>query len=133
MVSMQASEPSKLAVIGKRLPEVHYQKLLQQQFGGYREVKLPFGRPDLVTDNPSYVWEVEPAARWRHGASQVLSYAAQVESSPDLALYGDAQSKEVLDIYLGLCEIKTPIALWWWDQVCWKSIDSRQACCSMKL
>jgi hypothetical protein len=53
---------------------------------GVVEAVLPFGRADVLTAEA--VFEVEPAARWRSGVRQALTYAAQTGLSPKVALFG---------------------------------------------
>ena len=91
-------------------PESYYRGLFASQYDGEVEVRVPFGRVDVVAYVPwgskdrwgsqpalgALAIEVEPVATWRHGVRQALAYAAQVSHDrkpykykPAVALYGD--------------------------------------------
>ena len=97
------------------LPESVYRDLFAQQFNGLVEVRVPFGRVDVVatgiTANGTYpnglaysqLWsrqvvEVEPVTRWQHAVRQALAYSAITTQgqhvlgrgrfAPAIALYG---------------------------------------------
>jgi hypothetical protein len=94
------------------LPESHYRDLLARQLGGQVEVKLTFGRADVVTE--THVFEVEPATRWRLGARQALQYAAQVPQRGALAVYGD--SADLLQMFTQIRLLPEPgLEFWWFD------------------
>lgn len=99
------------------LPESVYRDLFVRQYDGVPEVRVPFGRIDVVATavtsagiarngEPYTVWlsrlvvEVEPLASWQHGVRQALAYAAitvgrkrhplgEGRYSPAVAIYGD--------------------------------------------
>lgn len=60
--------------------------LLWKREGGEREVMLPFGRVDLVTDE--YVIEVKHVSKWLE-ATKVLAYTAYIPNrKPRVHLFG---------------------------------------------
>lgn len=63
--------------------------------GGRVEVRVPFGRVDVVTE--THVVEVEPVATWREGGRQALAYCAQLRLTPALAIFGDCPAA-LLDV-----------------------------------
>jgi hypothetical protein len=107
--------------------ESHYRDLLAKQVDGQVEVRLPFGRADVLTDTT--VYEVEPTRRWRLGAAQALQYAAQIPQRGALALYGNPEA--LADAYSELEALPPPrIELWWLDGERFVRVDSLGQACS---
>lgn len=103
------------------LPESHYRDLLAKQVGGKTEVRLPFGRADVLTD--THIYEVEPIGNWRHGAAQALQYAAQVTQRGALAVYGDPGN--LAQAFAGLAMLPPPgLDLWWLADSGFVSVES---------
>ena len=94
------------------LPESHFRDLFAAQYDGETEVRVPFGRIDVVASIPFgsldrrgsqyflglLAIEVEPVATWQHGVRQALAYAAQLsqmkkpyKAKPAIAIYGEIQ------------------------------------------
>lgn len=91
-------------------PESYYRDLLAEHVGGETEVRLPFGRADVVTE--THAFEVEPISRWRKGVAQALQYAAQVPQRGAIALYGDPLA--LPDVHAALAALPEPgLELWW--------------------
>lgn len=89
-----------------------YRNLLAEQTGGETEVRLLFGRCDVLTG--THVFEVEPTTSWRTGAGQALQYASQLEQQGALALYGNPA---VLPrVWSDLVRLAHPgLELWWFS------------------
>lgn len=64
--------------------ESDYIKLLSNALGGQREVAVPNGRVDILTD--SYAIEVERASKWKNSIGQALWYALQTQKEPGIIL-----------------------------------------------
>jgi hypothetical protein len=108
-------------------PESHYRDLLAKQVAGETEVRLPFGRCDVLTGTT--VYEVEPIARWRVGAAQALQYGGQVEQRAALALYGRAEA--LPDVWLELSRLPAPgLELWWFADCKFVVVSSYEEACS---
>jgi hypothetical protein len=92
------------------LNESYYRDLLAKQVGGRVEAKLIFGRADVLTD--THIFEVEPIATWRHGASQALQYGSQVGQRGALAIYGEPD--KLAHVFRELARLPEPgLELWW--------------------
>lgn len=90
--------------------ESHYRDLLAKQVGGRTEVRLPFGRADVMTDTT--VWEVEPASHYPAGVRQALQYAIQSGLRGALAAYGQPAKAE--KVFAHLAKLPGPgVDLWW--------------------
>lgn len=76
------------------LPESVYRDLFAAQFRGTIEHPVPLGRIDVLTKRNAV--EVEPFGRWRVGARQALTYAAQVSRRPAIATYGQLDQMDCL-------------------------------------
>jgi hypothetical protein len=100
--------------------------VLARSLGGITEAVLPYGRADVMTT--TRVFEVEPAAQWRHAVRQVLAYSMQCGLPPAIALFGEKHSSQVLSIYLKLRDGRPPVELWWYSHSAWRRISSRSAC-----
>jgi hypothetical protein len=100
-------------------------KLAQAQ-KGVTEACLPYGRADVMT--ATRVFEVEPAAQWRHGVRQVLAYSMQCGLPPALALFGETHHDRVLSLYLKLRDGHPAVELWWYSYSSWHRITSRAEC-----
>jgi hypothetical protein len=117
-----------------RYPRTTERKLLEHRLSdelavrlrGTTEAKLPYGRADVLTSTT--VFEVEPAAQWRHGVRQVLAYAAQTGCTPAVALFGEASHPEVLRTYLRLRDNRPAVELWWWYGEGWRRVSNRRGC-----
>src|ERR1039457_5760597 len=103
------------------LPESYYRDLLAKQVGGKTEVRLPFGRADVLTD--TRIYEVEPIRNWRHGAGQALQYAAPVTQRGALAVYG--YPGNLASAFEGLAMLPPPgLELWWLADSGFVSVES---------
>ena len=103
---------------------------LARRIRGVTEANLPYGRPDVMTDQA--VFEVEPLAKWRNGVRQVLAYSAQTGLEPTLALFGAAKNDQVLKLYLKLRDGSPRVHLWWYSGRGWESVHSRRCCTVMR-
>ena len=64
--------------------EADHIQLLQQHFGGQREVAVTSGRVDILTD--TFALEVEFANKWKQAIGQALWYAQQTNRQPGIVL-----------------------------------------------
>jgi hypothetical protein len=126
------------------LAERDYRDLLALQFGGQIEVRVPFGRVDVVVDVlglwvqeangrraiPSLLAvEVEPFGSWREGVRQALAYAPQVtrgegrqkrKARPALAIYGEIPAAAARAIKASLTDLH--VELFVLDGLVWTPI-----------
>lgn len=110
-------------------PESHYRDLFAAQYDGEIEVRVPFGRVDVVAfislgskdrwgSEPALgalAIEVEPIKTWQHGVRQALAYAMQLSEArkpykykPAVALYGEMSAsvlKRIKRQTRRLCEV----------------------------
>ena len=78
---------------------------LAKSVGGKTEVKVDFGRADVITDN--YAIEVDFLHKWKEGLGQALYYAEVTKLIPVLALIvTDSVDKDLLKQIEGLCTEK---------------------------
>ncbi len=112
-----------------RQPESVVRDQLARQINGVIEVKLPYGRADVMTK--THVFEVEHLDTYRAGIRQVLAYSVQAAVPPALAVFGRAARERVLKLYLELRDNKPKIELWWHDGWHWRHISSRTRCITM--
>lgn len=64
--------------------EADYAILIHAKTGGQREVTVPSGRVDILTDTHAY--EIEWANKWKHAIGQALWYALQTNTKPAIVL-----------------------------------------------
>lgn len=99
-----------------------YTAAMARRVNGACEVVIPLGRIDVATNEVAI--EVEPVGSWRHGARQVLAYAAQTGQQPALALFGKA---DYLPIYLFLRDRFPAFTLWIWRGAWVRTTNRREA------
>lgn len=102
---------------------------LARQIRGITEAQLEFGRADILTADA--VFEVESAAKWRHGARQALAYSAECGLPPSLALFGQADREQVRRVLIKLTNCTPQIALWWHTGHSWNRLTARKQCRDM--
>lgn len=74
-------------MLGSNGLESYYQAALQQELGGIREVPVPSGRVDLVTN--THCIEVKVAPKWKAALGQALAYHVYMKGlRPAVALIG---------------------------------------------
>jgi hypothetical protein len=103
-----------------------YIAALARRVDGACEVTLLVGRADVA--NTTTVFEVEPSQSWRHGARQVLGYAAQTGLSPALALFGPPPGgeRDFLRVYVFVRD-RLRMPLWLWQYGYWVQASRRTA------
>jgi hypothetical protein len=94
-----------------RMEEPWLRDELARQLDGITEGHVTSGRvnlgfADVVTKQR--VFEVEPYYSWRHGARQVIQYAAQCGLKPALAVFGYIRQRRLHDIHKSLPVIELP-------------------------
>lgn len=81
-------EPNTETSVRKTLIEQGKSDFLANELNGYREVKNPAGRVDVLTSE--YVIEVKEANNWKHAIGQILVYSFYYPNhKPMLYLFGD--------------------------------------------
>lgn len=112
-----------------RMEEPRLRDELARQLDGITEGHVTSGRvnlgfADVVTKQRAF--EVEPHYSWRHGARQVIQYAAQCDLKPALAVFGYIHQRVLHDIHNCLQSIELPglrprgsIELWCWTGPAW--------------
>jgi hypothetical protein len=117
-----------------RMEEYWLRDELARQLDGITEGHVTSGRlnlgfADVVTEQR--VFEVEPHYSWRHGARQVIQYAAQCDLKPALAIFGFIRHRRLRDIHDRLLTIELPglraassIELWCWTGTEWEHVTS---------
>jgi len=118
------------AVVHERViryaPEATYRDLFVAQYDGVAEVRLAFGRADVVS--AGIVVEVEPFATWRSGIRQALAYAAMTpwrhlpKLEPAVAIYGDLVGDTAIDLYL---RTRDYLRLYLFNEGTWHHVTSR--------
>jgi len=68
----------------QKISEKNYSLYIQSLIGGKREVSIPSGRVDLVTED--YAFEIEKANKWKHSIGQSLWYALNTNKKPGIIL-----------------------------------------------
>lgn len=68
----------------QKISEKNYSLYIQSLIGGKREVAIPSGRVDLVTED--YAFEIEKANKWKHSIGQSLWYALNTNKNPGIIL-----------------------------------------------
>ena len=83
-------------------PESAWVTALSEFTGGKKEVKVDFGRADILTDN--YAIEVDFLRKWKEGLGQALHYADVTNLIPVLALIApNPVDEDLLKQIEGLC------------------------------
>lgn len=90
--------------------EAQYRDELAAQIGGTIEVRLDFGRCDIMHDAHG-VFEVEPYQGWRHGVQQALAYSALADVTGNIAIYG-VPSGEKAAVIFDVLRKSTKLQLW---------------------
>jgi len=86
-------------------PENAWVAALSEFTGGKKEVKVDFGRADVLTE--SYAIEVDFLRKWKEGLGQALLYADVTNLIPVLALIApDPVNEDLLKQIEGLCTKK---------------------------
>jgi hypothetical protein len=83
-------------------PENAWVAALSEFTGGTKELKVAFGRADVLTDN--YAIEVDFLRKWKEGLGQALHYGDVTKLIPVLALIApNPVDKDMLKQIEGLC------------------------------
>lgn len=81
------------SILSCNAEEAWYQLTLSAKLNGKREVPVPCGRIDIVTD--SLIIEVKTVKQYKHAIGQVLCYSLyKPNRRPAIALFGKTNSKE---------------------------------------
>lgn len=85
-----------------KISEKNYSLYIQSLIGGQREVSIPNGRIDIVTNE--YAIEIEKASNWKESIGQALWYALNTNKKPAIILILESESD-----YKHLIQLQTTI------------------------
>lgn len=85
-----------------KISEKNYSLYIQSLIGGQREVSIPNGRVDIVTNE--YAIEIEKATNWKESIGQALWYAINTNKKPAIILILESDSD-----YKHLVQLQTTI------------------------
>lgn len=102
---------------GTLRPESWYSDRVAEALGGCREVVVPRGRADVVTE--THAIEVEFAAKWKNSIGQALWYGFQLNKSAGIVLIMEDPVKDAPSA-IALASLiqhhQLPIKLWLWPR-----------------